>query len=186
MRTFTHAELVDIAGRWLTTRRNTVVVTELSSAAGEAPDAIGFDGRASTVIECKTSRSDFLADAKKYFRRDAWRGMGQRRYYMAPQGLLTVKDLPDGWGLIEVLGITRTRVIHDAGNYFEKNAQAEIALLISALRRVCQEPVQGVSVRCYTIQTQCKATLGVEPLVVPLYKQEEFDYAYAEDSAGEV
>ena len=177
---FSHDALVNLAGQWLARRGNVVVITELSSAAGETPDALGFDGAGSTVIECKTSRSDFKADAQKCFRHEAWRGMGQKRYYMAPKDLLKLEDLPDGWGLIEISDTGKARCIRDVGAYFEKNADAEIKLLISALRRVGQTTPQGVSVKCYTIQTQCKATLGVAEI-----EQGETN-ATTDTAAGEV
>lgn len=53
------------------------------------------------MIEVKVTRSDFLADRKKPHRQGG-KGMGSWRYYMAPEGLISVGELPDGWGLIEV------------------------------------------------------------------------------------
>ena len=188
---FTHVDLVALAAQWLERQGNTVVITELATAAGETPDALGFAGRVSTVIECKISRSDFAADAKKYFRRESWRGMGQQRFYMVPKGLIKQAELPVGWGLIEISDKGRARCIHDAGAYFEKNAQAEIQLLISALRRIGQVPVEGVSVKCYTIQTQCQATLGLAPEYPASSTQLEFefkedDHAVTERSTAEI
>ena len=162
-RVFTHAELVALAGQWLERRKHVVVITELCTAAGETPDALGFDGASSTLIECKVSRSDFAADAHKYFRRDAWRGMGQTRYYMTPKGLIKPSELPTGWGLIEIGDTGRAQCVHTAGPYFEKNAGAEIKLLLSAIRRIGQVTPAGISVKCYTMQTQCNATLGIAP-----------------------
>lgn len=189
--TFTHSDLVALAAQWLEHQGNTVVITELATAAGETPDALGFSGRVSTLIECKVSRSDFLADAKKSFRRNAWQGMGHKRFYMTPKDLIKKAELPVGWGLIELSDKGRARCVHDAGAYFEKNAGAEIQLLISALRRIGQVPVEGVSVKCYTIQTQCQATLGITPEYPASYTQlelqlEENSHAVTEDSAGAV
>lgn len=178
---FTHSQLVALAGQWLERQGHVVVITELATAAGEIPDALGFDGRTSTLIECKVSRSDFATDAKKYFRRESWRGMGARRFYMTPKGLVNRDELPEGWGLLEISDKGRAKCVHDAGNYFEKNAQAEIALLLSALRRIGQTTPEGVSIKCYTIQTQCKATLGVVPDNV-VDRQLEFKFETQENS----
>lgn len=60
-----HAQLVTVAARWLG-RRCSVVLTELQTS-GEAPDAIGWSHRQSTLVECKVSRSDFLSDRRKQF-----------------------------------------------------------------------------------------------------------------------
>ncbi|WP_122846301.1 adenylosuccinate synthase [Pseudomonas viridiflava] len=107
----THNDLCLVAVRWL--QRNNgaggpgchVAVSECRSGwTGEIPDAIGFraaghnDG--STVVECKTSRSDFLADQKKAHRQAG--GLGNWRYFMAPAGMIDVAELPSGWGLLEV------------------------------------------------------------------------------------
>jgi hypothetical protein len=65
----THEELCERARRWLHgTRRCNPVFSNLASC-GEVPDAIGWASAykwyGSTVIECKTSVSDFYADKKK-------------------------------------------------------------------------------------------------------------------------
>ena len=66
----THEELCERARRWLSgTRRCDPVFSNIASCR-EIPDAIGWSSswkaRGSTVIECKTSRADFVADHQKY------------------------------------------------------------------------------------------------------------------------
>lgn len=66
-----HGELCQRAIRWLRgTRRCSPVYSNCASCA-EVPDAIGWSSAChwsgSTVIECKTSVSDFYADQKKRF-----------------------------------------------------------------------------------------------------------------------
>jgi len=107
-----HAELCEVAKKWLV-RNNSqgghgcgVALSECRSGwGGEIPDAIGFramDSKTETVVvEVKVSRSDFLADAKKPHRADG-AGMGVYRYYMCPEGLIQVSDLPPRWGLLWV------------------------------------------------------------------------------------
>lgn len=107
----THNDLCLVAVRWLQRAYSAggpachVAVSECRSGwSGEIPDAIGFraagfdDG--SVVVECKTTRSDFLADRKKGHRISG--GMGNWRYFMAPTGLIRADELPAGWGLLEV------------------------------------------------------------------------------------
>ena len=69
-----HEQLVERAGRWLrgTMRCNVVLLEPGYGSVGEIPDAIGWtsDG-VSIVVECKASRSDFLADRNKPARRRA-------------------------------------------------------------------------------------------------------------------
>ena len=156
----THDELVERARRWLV-RSHPVVSTEVSTAAFENPDAIGFTSwGGSTLVECKTSRADFRADAKKRFRRIPEQGMARLRYYMAEPGLLTVEDLPTAWGLLEVHG-RQVRVVARALPQ-KASHYAEQQLLVSLLRRVPVD-AEGLSVKLYTLQTQCKATLTTLP-----------------------
>lgn len=142
----THNDLVKIAEKWLIgSRKCGAVLTELVTLGMETPDAIGFRDGTSTLVECKTSRSDFLADAKKLFRRNPWMGMGTFRFYLCPAGIITAQDLPEKWGLIWVDEKGRARLqigpkgniwsTQEAFRFDEKNTQAEQAILVSALRR---------------------------------------------------
>lgn len=119
------------------------VFSNIASCA-EIPDAIGWSScyswRGSTVIECKTSTSDFHADKRKYLVYQdqengrtfpAWRitqteanakgykeiwlpRMGDFRYFMCEPGVLTeelvAKHAPDH-GLIYMLNLSRVKVI---------------------------------------------------------------------------
>ena len=95
----------------------------------EIPDAIGwlYTGH-SRVIECKASRADFKADARKL----RCGGMGNRRYYLAEGGLIRPDELTDGWGLIEPKG-SRFTVVKEADDR-ESYIHAERALLIAEFR----------------------------------------------------
>lgn len=98
----THDQLIAAARIWLRDQqRCAVVLTEMVNGSGETPDAIGWRGAHTIVVECKISRADFLADAKKPFRMNASGGMGDYRYFLAPSGLIEPHDLPLGWGLLE-------------------------------------------------------------------------------------
>lgn len=150
-----HGELVARAERWLRNSavawsesgwkrkiKCTVTATELQCATSETPDAIGWScgGYVSIVIECKTSRSDFLRDAKKHFRRYPDSGMGLYRYYMACPGLISADELPERWGLLETSGSV-VRVKWTAAPQQEHNLRAEMAALFSLSRRTLMEPV---------------------------------------------
>lgn len=132
-----HAELVERAERWLLrTCGCGFVLTELSSDSREIPDAIGWRRCRSYLIECKTSRSDFSADAKKPFRRKPEQGMGNLRYYMTPPGLVTTDDLPERWGLLEAYP-TRVKIVRAATPFQSpKIASNDRKILCAALRRV--------------------------------------------------
>lgn len=112
-----------------------MVLYEFATAADENPDVIGWgSGAGSVLIECKSSRSDFLGDAKKTVRKDPRTGMGHRRYYLCPPDVIQVKDLPAKWGL---LWVAKGDVIvkRQARGYPERNLSAEVQFLSSMLRR---------------------------------------------------
>lgn len=137
-----HQELVDRAFLYLHTIRCSVRFKERITSISENPDAMGFGGRHfSVLIECKASKADFLTDKKKWFRRKPIDGMGYKRYFMAPVGLLKPSEIPKGWGLLEVYEKTprmnrRVRVTVEAESFYERNREAEISYLVSAIRRI--------------------------------------------------
>lgn len=105
MSEFTHDDLVARCGHWLRSSKHKcpMVFEEPYSVLNEIPDVIGFKvlGQ-SYLIECKATRSDFLADKKKRFRKKPETGMGMYRYYACPKGLIEKKEVPSNWGLIYV------------------------------------------------------------------------------------
>jgi hypothetical protein len=136
----THQQLIDLAEQWLRRRyRCGIVLSEQSCASGEVPDVIGWKNSCrSVLIECKISRSDFLADREKPFRRKPEIGMGCERFYLAPQGMIRSDELPRAWGLLEC----KRREITVSVKPSRTNQRTEIGLmwemnlLLASLRRV--------------------------------------------------
>lgn len=156
----THCELVEIARLWLSRKKKcSLITTEIASEASEQPDALGWNGCHSTLVECKVSASDFKADAKKHFRQFPELGMGCERYFLIPKGLITLPEIPPPWGLLEYDGkrvlITRKSEQHKA------NARGEIRILLSLLRRIGSAAPVGVSIKCYTMATGNRCTLTI-------------------------
>lgn len=118
------------------------VVCELERA-GESPDAFGFGGSSSQLIEVKVSRSDFLSDKKKYWRKHPEHGIGRFRSYLCPEGLIKESDLPKYWGLLwinekgKIIEIVKPEAQ-------ESNHIEELNLIISILRR------EGISPRIFS------------------------------------
>lgn len=144
---FTHTNLVDKAYTWVMNNTSCgIAFKEIGTAStSEQPDVIGFGSNGhSVLIEVKVSRADFLRDKKKSFRKIPSKGMGTQRFYMCPEGIITEKDLPRGWGLIYVFENGKARAVHKAykGNIGErnkglaKNLMAEHGFLYSILRRL--------------------------------------------------
>ncbi|WP_215807145.1 hypothetical protein [Aeromonas jandaei] len=108
----THTRLSEIACAWLKRPIGNkgpacqIAMIEVGGLyGGERADAWGYRwgyNGGSVLVEVKVSRSDFLADAKKPHRNGEVLGMGTYRYYMCPEGIITLDDLPYGWGLLWV------------------------------------------------------------------------------------
>lgn len=147
-----HKELVEAGYKWLLKNGSCgVAFKELKTLSWEIPDVIGFgSGGFSAIVECKASRSDFLCDKNKPFRKNPQLGMGSHRYYCCPKGLIKVEELPEGWGLIYVdekgkgrlihkplkVVTTESGFVHSRHYAHEKNIQAEHGVMYSALRRL--------------------------------------------------
>lgn len=159
-----HEELVNIAKKWLVGSAGAAfAVGEVVSFNGEIPDAIGFKSECSILVECKTSRSDFLADRKKPFRVNPEKGMGDHRFFLCPPNIITPEDELNGWGLLWAYKGRVRQIINPVKEVYtpystrpenqkrkvtsyqwrkhkhKKNAHAEHRLLISLTRRMAQK-----------------------------------------------
>lgn len=138
-----HDQLCLIAEKFLKKNGfNVVFHDKFRAATSEQPDSIGFRSYVSCLIECKTSRSDFIADRKKLFRVNPSLGMGDWRFMLTPKGLIVPEELPEGWGLLETDG---KRVYKTQGwppntlwseSPFTGHKVSELAMMYSALRRM--------------------------------------------------
>ena len=169
-----HDDLVDVARRWLSKPwRNagegghgacSVILTDMTSAAWETPDAIGWHVGRSTLVEVKVSRADFRKDKEKHFRRHPEMGAGDFRFFMTPKGLVEVSELPDKWGLIEVDEKGKTRV-KKASEKFDVDKGQEVDMLLSLLCRLKVPTGRHVRIRAYNIddnQTEPRATVTMQ------------------------
>lgn len=148
-----HKELCERGKNWLKKSFGCqVAFAELDTISGEQPDCFGVRHGLTVLIEVKVSRSDFLADRKKPWRKEG-EGMGQLRYFLAPKGLLSTDDMPLGWGLIEatnkqlkiVKGVNpkkddlypyTLKKLHSEFYFNDRNGFAEIYALNSIIRKV--------------------------------------------------
>ncbi len=142
-----HKELVLKASKWLKSIGCTVIIEELTTVCSETPDSIGWRDSLSILVECKTSKHDFLADKNKIFRMPYGKkyALGDWRFYMCPPGIINPCDLIGSeWGLLYVESIDKRakRIIAPKGNTnwhpapFKGNKKEENKLLVSALRRI--------------------------------------------------
>jgi hypothetical protein len=135
-----HAQLVARAAEWLRYRYGCgIVLSEQYCATGEVPDVIGWKASCQSVlVECKVSRSDFLADANKSFRLRPEEGLGSKRLYMAPAGMIAADELPKHWGLLECRG-REVQLAVKPGKVdlrTQIGLMKEMNLLLASLRRV--------------------------------------------------
>lgn len=142
----THDDLCEMSVRFLQNNGFNVAFGDRfqsSNGTGEQPDAIGFRSGVSCLIEAKVSRSDFLADKKKWFRQQPEKGMGDWRFFISPPDIIKPEDLPAGWGLLHAKG-KRVYKVHgwppnsywQSQKPFSANKQAECDHMYSALRRL--------------------------------------------------
>lgn len=134
----THSQLVQKAVRWLRSYRCGVILSEQACISGEMPDAIGWKRAChSVLVECKVTRSDFLADRAKPFRVKPQHGVGCERFYLAPPGLIRCGELPKGWGLLEC-GAGKVEITHPSAKDLRSATgfRYEMNLLLASLRRV--------------------------------------------------
>ena len=149
----THDAISLYVAKWLTKTCNFKISVANIRCKGfyEQPDvfAINSYGR-SVVIEVKVSRSDFLNDKNKKFRKMDI-GMGDYRIYCCMPGVVKdLNEIPEGWGLIEISGknTPRFKILkgkkpsssmnyrpNQRTKYFEKDIELEQRLLVSILNR---------------------------------------------------
>ena len=166
----THDELVKRAIKWLQAPHRTVSTpyrTACSPVFGERrcmwvseePDAIGWEHRGSTLIECKVSREDFKADKYKQFRKIPADGVGRLRYYMVPLGLLCEEDLPPNWGLLGVT-LKTVRVIREA-TPVEYSMRREILFLRAAFYNltIAEPPTEDILAAHQELQMRLRTML---------------------------
>jgi hypothetical protein len=79
----------------------TMAIYESTMLLSEKPDVLNFDSSGRTwLYEIKMSRSDFLADRKKYCRSEHGRGhFGDYRYFVCFGDFIKAQEVPEGWGL---------------------------------------------------------------------------------------
>ncbi len=136
----THSELIEMAIKWLAnTKRCLVVAAEIGTLNHETPDAIGFRADVSYLVECKTSKADFLADGKKITRQHPKYGLGNYRYYMCPPKIIQEFDLPDKWGLLWAY-YQQIRIVREVDKWNERLINeslmnGERRILYSLMRR---------------------------------------------------
>lgn len=137
-----HYRLCRAGARWL--RRHTencavtncpFVIVEPATIAQEQPDIFGWDYWSTTVIEVKTSRQDFHADARKPFREDPSLGIGMKRMYLCPEGMIKENEIPEKWGLLYEKD-KKICLIKKPEIFKERNTHAEFIIFSSLFRRM--------------------------------------------------
>lgn len=135
----THRELCLKAAKYLRNKgiqpfhKCQYVVCELERL-GESPDAFGWGGSTTQLIEVKVSRSDFIADKKKFWRKYPNKGLGKYRSYLCPEGLILKHELPKHWGLLYVTENGKVKIVKEPKPQKSRRID-EINLITSILRR---------------------------------------------------
>lgn len=154
----THKQLVVLAAQILKRMGYPYILCEPGFRT-EMPDALGMSENMTALIECKTSRNDFLADRKKSFRIHPETGLGRQRFYLVNKGVCTPGEIPEGWQLIEA--VNDHTVVTEFGDlkkhwkeeyFFEKrNIEEEFRLMCSWAYRIqhnCLKEIPETHIRC--------------------------------------
>ena len=115
------------------------VAVELCTWSGELTDVWALGNyNDSTIIEVKTSHSDFLADKKKWCRSKEFEEKGycagSYRWYLCPKSIISKDELPDGWGLLYWDG-NKVYPVVSPSRKFDNTSWADLGNLTSILRR---------------------------------------------------
>lgn len=140
-----HYELCCLGAKFLKSRKNAepweipnkYVAVELVTLTAENPDVWATNGYHTTLVEVKTSHSDFLADQKKWSRSKSAelsdKQLGNYRYYLCPEGVIDESEIPDKWGLLVYDGKKIIKVKN--ATYQKSSTDAELLVLTSIMRR---------------------------------------------------
>lgn len=150
---FTHKQLEEVGAKWLArcgywwSCKRIAIEPASASPGSERPDVIGFSSflKGSThVIECKTTRGDFLRDFRKKWRTEGEKPMGSYRWWLCEWGVITFADVngsADG-----LLWVTATGHVHIARYPFrrskeERNVSGELSVLYTMLNKEAEKPI---------------------------------------------
>lgn len=104
---------------------------------GEKCDVWGLGAWNTVMIEVKTSRSDFLADSRKWHRSQEAHNLGcqcgELRWYLCPENVIKKEELPEKWGLLYWDGKRIYPV--KAPKPFDNTGKADLMIMSSILRR---------------------------------------------------
>ena len=145
---FTHRQLEEVGAKWLSKsgywwscKR---IAIEPTSPGSEHPDVIGFAYGVTHVIECKTTRDDFLRDFRKKWRQEGEKPMGSYRWWLCEEGLITQDDITeDVDGLLWITTGGAIQVIKYATRRSEeeRNISGELCVLYTLLGKEAIKPV---------------------------------------------
>lgn len=142
-----HEKLCAKGVTWL--KKNGFGVAALNVwAAGsrERVDCIGYRQQCTALIEAKVSRADFFADKKKPERTSG--GVGTYRFYLIPEGLIDISEVPAGWGLLEYGGRSVKLVHGPSGNLWPSKENATESAWDKFAHEVCDVAERSI---LYTI-----------------------------------
>lgn len=89
-----------------------MAIYESTFSICEKPDVLNFDSSGFTqLFEIKMSRSDFLADRKKYAREHPH--FGNERYFVCYGDFIKKDEVPQGWDciIIKIINFIRLKIL---------------------------------------------------------------------------
>lgn len=120
--------------------QNILSTVEMVCVGCELTDVYATNRETSTIIEVKTSHSDFLNDKKKYCRSEEAESSGHQignyRYYLCPEGVIKPEELPDGWGLLYWNGKKVEKIVKTPKKW-ETDKKWDVFVSCSIISREC-------------------------------------------------
>lgn len=148
----THRELVIRGVKWLKNTshykyRSPIILPEYSCSAHSIPDVIGMSSDRTTVLECKVSRSDFMADFKKSHRSFIDQ-LGNSRFYLVTANLIRPEEINNGWGLLYCYDNKIT--VQKESEWFTNTRAQEYRILYSLIRRISYNDARAKTIDLIT------------------------------------
>ena len=135
-----HRELCNIGTRYIKEigliqgNKPRFVTLGLEYGGYEMPTIFAFGDCPSQTVRVKVSRGDLLRDIEKISNINPAELVGEKRFYLCPEGIMEDINLPDNWGLL-IYSDKGIEIAHDPGILFVADKIAESRVIQGIMKR---------------------------------------------------
>lgn len=112
------------------------VIIGLKGVTNKMPDIYAVSGLFSLCVEVKMTRGEFTRSLKKKNNLYYDNGCGTYRYYLCPDGVININELPDGWGLINYNYDEQNLTIVKESTEFDCKYRSDMMILSSFIKKL--------------------------------------------------